>query len=40
MSMARRGVASEEMRRVAKDADIELDIIVKSCKWFYHYTKK
>ena len=28
MSMARRGVASEEMRRVAKDEDIELDLIV------------
>ena len=28
MSMARRGVATEEMIQVAKDEDIELDLIV------------
>lgn len=40
MSNPRPGAATEEMVQIAKDEDIDLNLIVQSCKWLYHYSKK
>jgi thiamine biosynthesis protein ThiC len=40
MNMARRGLTTEEMIQVAKDEDVDLDLLIQSCKRFYNYSKK
>jgi hypothetical protein len=40
MSMAIRGITTEEemMMQVAKDEDVDLGHLIRSRKWFYHYS--
>ena len=39
MSMAIRGIATEEMMmQVTKDEDVDLGHLIRSRKWFYHYS--
>ena len=39
MTAARRGVATDEMKQVAKDEDVSIDWLISKLQRFNHYSK-